>query len=175
MVVFLFQSLWEHQSLGGVWMQQMVEFQIRVLRNKWGYCLCFCTTLLEPTWLWNPHRFRISRSLLWTFSWIFGNLKMNSCWKAGQKSFFKKARDSETDLGRSMEGYGYEHFGVDGAMESQQADYRRIVGDTQPPREHVSSRECKLFVRQTSHSHGHETAAQRYSATRIQAGLGPER
>lgn len=71
-----------------------------------------------------------------------------------------------------MEGYGYD---ADGAMEGQQVDYRRIVGDTQPPRINVSSRSGEHFVRQTSHSHGHETAAQRYSATRIQAGLGPER
>lgn len=74
-----------------------------------------------------------------------------------------------------MEGYGYEHFFADGAMESQQLDYQRIVGDTQPTRTNVSSREGEHFVRQTLQSHGHETAAQRYSATRIQAGLGPER
>jgi len=74
-----------------------------------------------------------------------------------------------------MEGYGYEHFGADGARESQEVDYRRIVGDTQPPHTDVSPREGEQYVRQTSQSHGHETAAQRYSATRIQAGLGPER
>ncbi|XP_039646990.1 inosine-5'-monophosphate dehydrogenase 1b isoform X4 [Perca fluviatilis] len=74
-----------------------------------------------------------------------------------------------------MEGYGYEHFGADAARESQQVDYRRIVGDTQPPDTDVSSQEGQHYVRQTSHhGHGHETAAQRYSATRIQAGLGPE-
>ncbi|XP_034718947.1 inosine-5'-monophosphate dehydrogenase 1b isoform X5 [Etheostoma cragini] len=71
-----------------------------------------------------------------------------------------------------MEGYGYEHFGADAASESQPVDYRRIVGDTQPLHTEVSSREGQHYVRQTSH--GHETAAQRYSATRIQAGLGPE-
>lgn len=74
-----------------------------------------------------------------------------------------------------MEGYGYEHFGADGALESQQADYRRIVGEAQPPQSPASSRDHEHFVRQTSHGHGHETAAQRYSATRVQAGLGPER
>ncbi len=74
-----------------------------------------------------------------------------------------------------MEGYGYEHFGADEARENPQVDYRRIVGDTQPPCTNVSSREGEHYVRQTSHGHGHETAAQRYSATRIQAGLGPER
>lgn len=76
-----------------------------------------------------------------------------------------------------MEGYGFEHFGADDARESrnQQVDYRRIVGDTRPPCTHVSSREGEHNVRQTSHGHGHESAAQRYSATRIQAGLGPER
>lgn len=84
------------------------------------------------------------------------------------------ALDSETDLGGTMEGYGHEHFGADAARESQK-DYRRIVGETQPPCADVSPRGCEVFVRQTSHGHGHETAAQRYSATRIQAGLGPER
>lgn len=76
-----------------------------------------------------------------------------------------------------MEGYGYEHLSADRALESQQVDYRRIVGDTQPPRAQASPREHEHFVRQTSHGHGHghETAAQRYSATRIQAGLGSER
>lgn len=74
-----------------------------------------------------------------------------------------------------MEGYGFEHFAADGARESQQVDYRRIVGDLQLPITDVSSREGEHYVRQTSHGHGHETAAQRYSATRIQAGLGPER
>lgn len=71
-----------------------------------------------------------------------------------------------------MEGYGSEHFSADS---SQQVDYRRIVGETQPPRSNVSPWEGELYIRQTSHGHGHETAAQRYSATRIQAGLGPER
>lgn len=74
-----------------------------------------------------------------------------------------------------MEGYGYEHFSADGALDGQQADYRRIVGDAQPPRAHASPGAHEHFVRQTSHGHGHETAAQRYSATRIQAGLGSER
>ncbi|XP_058481503.1 inosine-5'-monophosphate dehydrogenase 1b isoform X1 [Solea solea] len=71
-----------------------------------------------------------------------------------------------------MEGYGYEHFGAEATRESQTVDYRRIVGDTEPPRTGAGSGECEQYVRQTSH--GHETAAQRYSATRIQAGLGPE-
>ncbi|CAF92356.1 unnamed protein product [Tetraodon nigroviridis] len=74
-----------------------------------------------------------------------------------------------------MEGYGYEHFSADGALESQQVDYRRIVGDTQPPRARPSPREHEHSARQTSHGHGHETAAQRYSAARIQAGLCSER
>lgn len=74
-----------------------------------------------------------------------------------------------------MEGYGDKHFSADGALESQQVDYRRIVGDAQPLRARASPREHEHFVRQTSHGHGHETAAQRYSATRIQAGLGSER
>uniref|UniRef100_A0A3P9KWG0 Uncharacterized protein n=1 Tax=Oryzias latipes TaxID=8090 RepID=A0A3P9KWG0_ORYLA len=36
-------------------------------------------------------------------------------------------------------------------------------------------REAEFHIRQTPHSYGHESAAQRYSATRIQAGFGPER
>lgn len=99
----------------------------------------------------------------------------NSVQKQATVEKAKGPLDSETDLGQTMEGYGYEHFGADEAMESQQVDYRRIVGDTQPPRTSVSSGEGEHFVRRTSHSHGHETAAQRYSATRIQVGLGPER
>lgn len=71
-----------------------------------------------------------------------------------------------------MEGFGHEHF-REGENESQQADYRRFVGDTQRSCTNVSSLELKRYVRRSSH--GHETAAQRYNATRIQAGLGPER
>ncbi|XP_041833257.1 inosine-5'-monophosphate dehydrogenase 1b isoform X2 [Melanotaenia boesemani] len=67
-----------------------------------------------------------------------------------------------------MEGFGYE------ARESQQVDYRKVVGDTQPSCTSVSSREEECYARQISHGHGHETAAQRYNATRIQAGFGPE-
>lgn len=74
-----------------------------------------------------------------------------------------------------MDGYGRHDLGADGAAQRQQVDYRSIVGDAQPPLEHAASREHDHFVRQASHGHGHETAAQRYSATRIQAGLGPER
>lgn len=79
-----------------------------------------------------------------------------------------------------MQCCGSDHVFADVAAESQQVDYRRIVGDTQPPppppaRAAAPSRESEFFIRQTSHGHGHETAAQRYSATRIQAGLGPER
>ncbi|XP_030295105.1 inosine-5'-monophosphate dehydrogenase 1b isoform X2 [Sparus aurata] len=57
-------------------------------------------------------------------------------------------------------------------MDSLQVDYPGVLGDTQPPRTSVSPQEGKQYVRQTSH--GHETAAQRYNATRILAGLGPE-
>lgn len=73
-----------------------------------------------------------------------------------------------------MEGYGYEHVHAEGAArDSQQLDYRSIVGDTQPSGTTIGAREGEQYFRQISH--GHETAAQRYSATRIQAGLGPER
>lgn len=76
-----------------------------------------------------------------------------------------------------MQCCGSDHVFADIAAESQQVDYRRIVGDTQPPPPPPAraAAESEFFIRQTSHGHGHETAAQRYSATRIQAGLGPER
>ncbi|XP_036066230.1 inosine-5'-monophosphate dehydrogenase 1b isoform X5 [Oryzias melastigma] len=72
-----------------------------------------------------------------------------------------------------MEGFGYEHF-ADGARESQQVDYRKFVGDTQPSCLTVPSRQVETHIRQTPHGYGHESAAQRYSATRIQAGFSPE-
>ncbi|MBN3295279.1 IMDH1 dehydrogenase, partial [Amia calva] len=77
-----------------------------------------------------------------------------------------------------MEGHGYECFG-EGEREPYQIDYRRIVGDTEPAKPRLSPRDNDhhfhgppLFV--YPHGHGHETAAQRYSATRIQAGYEPE-
>ncbi|KAF6725005.1 Inosine-5'-monophosphate dehydrogenase 1b [Oryzias melastigma] len=79
----------------------------------------------------------------------------------------------ESDLGQTMEGFGYEHF-ADGARESQQVDYRKFVGDTQPSCLTVPSRQVETHIRQTPHGYGHESAAQRYSATRIQAGFSPE-
>lgn len=82
-------------------------------------------------------------------------------------------------IGPNMEGYGYEHFGVDGERDSHQMDYRRIVGDTELPRpsSNPSPQDTEHLFRLSphGHGHGHETAAQRYSATRIQAGFGPER
>lgn len=79
-----------------------------------------------------------------------------------------------------MEGHGYDRFG-DGERDNYQIDYRRIVGDMEPARPRVSNREGEqphtfgAYAHPTSHGHGHETAAQRYSATRIQAGYEPER
>uniref|UniRef100_A0A672GTS5 Uncharacterized protein n=1 Tax=Salarias fasciatus TaxID=181472 RepID=A0A672GTS5_SALFA len=79
-----------------------------------------------------------------------------------------------------MEGHGYDRFG-EGERDTYQIDYRRIVGDTEPARPRISSREAEqphpygAFAHPTAHGHGHETAAQRYSATRIQAGYEPER
>uniref|UniRef100_A0A673ZQF6 Inosine-5'-monophosphate dehydrogenase n=1 Tax=Salmo trutta TaxID=8032 RepID=A0A673ZQF6_SALTR len=77
-----------------------------------------------------------------------------------------------------MEGYGYEHFGVDGERDSHQMDYRRIVGDTELPQPSSNpspqDAEHLFHLSPHGHGHGHETAAQRYSATRIQAGFGPE-
>uniref|UniRef100_W5JZI8 Inosine-5'-monophosphate dehydrogenase n=1 Tax=Astyanax mexicanus TaxID=7994 RepID=W5JZI8_ASTMX len=80
-----------------------------------------------------------------------------------------------------MEGHGYERF-TDGEHDGYQIDYRRIVGDTEPARPRLSPRDPEHphfhgpFGHNTphGHGHGHETAAQRYSATRIQAGYEPE-
>lgn len=68
-----------------------------------------------------------------------------------------------------MEGYGYEQF-----VQSS-VDYKRIVGDTQPPRNITSSIDGEHYVRQALRGHGLESAARRYSANRFQAALGPER
>lgn len=79
-----------------------------------------------------------------------------------------------------MEGHGYDRFG-DGERDNYQIDYRRIVGDTEPARPRISNREGEqphpfgAYAHPMPHGHGHETAAQRYSATRIQAGYEPER
>lgn len=62
-----------------------------------------------------------------------------------------------------------------GEKTSQRVDYRYIVGDTQPSLTSAVAPEGERYFRQSSHGHGHETAAQRYSATRVQAGLVPER
>ncbi|KAK0144803.1 Inosine-5'-monophosphate dehydrogenase 1a [Merluccius polli] len=79
-----------------------------------------------------------------------------------------------------MEGHGYDRFG-DGERDNYQIDYRRIVGDTEPARPRLSAQEgdqqahtYEPYAHTSPHSHGHETAAQRYSATRIQAGYEPE-
>uniref|UniRef100_A0A3Q3DWU9 Uncharacterized protein n=1 Tax=Hippocampus comes TaxID=109280 RepID=A0A3Q3DWU9_HIPCM len=51
----------------------------------------------------------------------------------------------------------------------------------EPARPRLTSRDGEqphqygTYAHSTTHSHGHETAAQRYSATRIQAGYEPER
>lgn len=74
-------------------------------------------------------------------------------------------------------GHGYDRFG-DGERDTYQIDYRRIVGDTEPARPRLSPREGEHHFHGalvSPHGHGHETAAQRYSATRIQAGYEPER
>ncbi|XP_047453090.1 inosine-5'-monophosphate dehydrogenase 1a isoform X2 [Mugil cephalus] len=78
-----------------------------------------------------------------------------------------------------MEGHGYDRFG-DGERDTYQIDYRRIVGDMEPARPRIATRDGEqphpygAFALPTPHGHGHETAAQRYSATRIQAGYEPE-
>lgn len=80
-----------------------------------------------------------------------------------------------------MEGHSYERY-ADGERDSYQIDYRRIVGDTEPARPWLSPRDPEHHFHGSysyntphGHGHGHETAAQRYSATRIQAGYEPER
>lgn len=79
-----------------------------------------------------------------------------------------------------MEGHGYDRFG-DAESDNYQIDYRRIVGDMEPARPRTSNRDGEqphpfgAYAHPMSHGHGHETAAQRYSATRIQAGYEPER
>lgn len=79
-----------------------------------------------------------------------------------------------------MEGYGYDRFG-DGERDSYQIDYRRIVGDMEPARPRILNKDGEqphpygAYAHPLQHGHGHETAAQRYSATRIQAGYEPER
>ncbi|XP_058841829.1 inosine-5'-monophosphate dehydrogenase 1b isoform X2 [Acipenser ruthenus] len=77
-----------------------------------------------------------------------------------------------------MDGRGYDSFG-EGEREPYQIDYRRIVGDTEPAKYRLPPRENDHHFHGTPlhghpHGHGHETAAQRYSATRIQAGYEPE-
>ncbi|XP_033823796.1 inosine-5'-monophosphate dehydrogenase 1a isoform X1 [Periophthalmus magnuspinnatus] len=77
-----------------------------------------------------------------------------------------------------MEGHCFDRFG-EGERDNYQIDYRRIVGDTEPARPRIMNRDGEphpygAFSHSTAHSHGHETAAQRYSATRIQAGYEPE-
>ncbi|XP_053282771.1 inosine-5'-monophosphate dehydrogenase 1a isoform X1 [Pleuronectes platessa] len=78
-----------------------------------------------------------------------------------------------------MEGHCYDRFG-DGERDNYQIDYRRIVGDMEPARPRISNRDGEqpppfgAFSHPAPHGHGHETAAQRYSATRIQAGYEPE-
>ncbi|MEQ2189627.1 hypothetical protein GOODEAATRI_027143 [Goodea atripinnis] len=80
-----------------------------------------------------------------------------------------------------MEGHGYDRFG-ENERDNYQIDYRRIVGDMEPARPRVSNRDGEqsqhsflAHPHPGSYGHGHETAAQRYSATRIQAGYEPER
>nr|XP_020468761.1 inosine-5'-monophosphate dehydrogenase 1b-like isoform X2 [Monopterus albus] len=78
-----------------------------------------------------------------------------------------------------MEGHGYDQFG-DGERDGYQIDYRRIVGDMKPARLCISNRDgeqprpYESCAHPMPYGHGHETAAQRYTATRIQAGYEPE-
>ncbi|KAM6937698.1 inosine-5'-monophosphate dehydrogenase 1a [Xenentodon cancila] len=71
-----------------------------------------------------------------------------------------------------MEGCCYDE------RDGYQIDYTRIVGDMEPAWPRIPNRDgdqAPSFVAHgQSTSHGHETAAQRYVATRIQAGYAPE-
>lgn len=75
-----------------------------------------------------------------------------------------------------MDGYRY-----DGNAQQGLFDYRLIVGEVKdsPLSPTHSSQRRSLFNGCSpvhgGHLHGHETAAQRYSATRLQAGYEPER
>lgn len=99
--------------------------------------------------------------------------------KKSQKCSKRDVEPVALDL-LEMEGHGYDRFG-DGERDNYQIDYRRIVGDMEPARPRISNREGEqphtfgAYTHPTPHGHGHETAAQRYSATRIQAGYEPER
>ncbi|XP_041444352.1 inosine-5'-monophosphate dehydrogenase 1 isoform X5 [Xenopus laevis] len=74
-----------------------------------------------------------------------------------------------------MDGYRYEGYAQQGLY-----DYRLIVGDVKEPPispSHNSYRRSMINGCSPIHSghlHGHETAAQRYSTTRLQAGYEPE-
>uniref|UniRef100_A0A8C7PKP3 Inosine-5'-monophosphate dehydrogenase n=1 Tax=Oncorhynchus mykiss TaxID=8022 RepID=A0A8C7PKP3_ONCMY len=71
-----------------------------------------------------------------------------------------------------MEGQGYDRFG-EGERDTYQIDYRCIVGDTEPARprllplegEHTHPNANTHGAYTHTNPHGHETAAQRYSAT----------
>ncbi|XP_046870628.1 inosine-5'-monophosphate dehydrogenase 1b-like isoform X2 [Hypomesus transpacificus] len=71
-----------------------------------------------------------------------------------------------------MEGYGHEHFGGDRG--GSHLDSQRTMGNEEPRSAGTSPWRGEQRLRLSPHGQGHETAAQRYSATRIQAGLGPE-
>ncbi|XP_069485671.1 inosine-5'-monophosphate dehydrogenase 1 isoform X2 [Ambystoma mexicanum] len=84
-----------------------------------------------------------------------------------------------------MDAYRYNRFPAEQEEELQQSlqqqpsqyDYRLIVGDVrEPPPLSPQPQPCVTALNSCSplHPHGHETAAQRYSATRLQAGYEPE-
>lgn len=102
------------------------------------------------------------------------------CFLKGSGSKRATVEDDPLDF-TDMDGHGYDRY-ADGDRDSYQIDYRRIVGDMEPARPRMSLRDSDHhfhgpFTHNTlhGHGHGHETAAQRYSATRIQAGYEPER
>ncbi|XP_013859647.1 inosine-5'-monophosphate dehydrogenase 1b isoform X4 [Austrofundulus limnaeus] len=101
------------------------------------------------------------------YLFLFSKFSPNCCYNlAAQQG--RGPLWNQCDLGQMMERFTSEHFG-DGGRESLQVDHSR---DTQPS--NVSPREEEHYFRHVLHVYGHKTAAQRYNATRIQAGFRSE-
>lgn len=100
---------------------------------------------------------------------------MNTCQNSSSCISYPAATAVPTPL-LGMDGYRYEGDAQQGLF-----DYRLIVGDVkEPPVSPSHSSQRRSLINGCSpihsgHLHGHETAAQRYSATRLQAGYEPER
>ena len=75
-----------------------------------------------------------------------------------------------------MEAYAHEPLQLDAEQSGQLMGYSKTVGNLLPA-PHLLSQDRGLHFNRPSYGfgHGHETAAQRYNATRVQAGFEPER